>query len=169
MRTQLPLAMLFTATLLSALVPARVAGGSPVVQGQPAPDFALKNLAGENLRLSEWRGEVVLLSFWAKWCGRCSDQLQELERLQKQYAGRGVRIVTVNIDSDAGALRDAASQADLVALHDGDQSVARQYELSHLPLTVLLDAHGTVRYVHEKYAGGDAALYDEELAALLQE
>ena len=54
-------------------------------------------------------------------------------------------------------------------LHDGDQSVARQYELSDLPLTVLVDAHGKVRYVHEKYRGGDAALYDEELAALLQE
>ena len=86
MRTQL-LAMLLTATLL----PALAVGADAVVPGQPAPDFALKNAAGENLRLSEWRGEVVLLSFWAGWCGRCSDQLQQLEQIQKEYAGRGLK------------------------------------------------------------------------------
>jgi len=164
MRTQL-LAMLLTATLL----PSLAIGSGAVVPGQPAPDFALKNAAGDNLRLSEWRGEVVLLSFWADWCGRCSDQLQQLEQLQEQYAARGVRVVAVNIDRDGHAAREAAARSPLVVLHDSDQSVARQYDLSNLPLTVLVDAHGKVRYVHEKYRGGDAALYDEELAALLQE
>ena len=164
MRTQL-LAMLLTATLL----PALAVGADAVVPGQPAPDFALKNAAGENLRLSEWRGEVVLLSFWAGWCGRCSDQLQQLEQIQKEYAGRGVRVVAVNIDGPATAAREAAARSGVLVLHDSDQSVARQYDLSNLPLTVLVDAHGKVRHVHEKYRGGDAALYDEELAALLQE
>ena len=164
MRTQL-LAMLLTANFLPALA---VASGT-VVPGQPAPDFALKNAAGENLRLSEWRGEVVVLAFWADWCGRCSDQLQELARLQKQYGERGVRVVAVNIDTDARPAREAAARSGVLVLHDGDQTVARQYDLSNLPLTVLVDAHGKVRHVHEKYRGGDAALYDEELAALLQE
>ena len=164
MRTQL-LAMLLTAILL----PALAVGADAVVPGQPAPDFALKNAAGENLRLSEWRGEVVLLSFWAGWCGRCSDQLQQLEQIQKEYAGRGVRVVAVNIDGPATAAREAAARSGVLVLHDSDQSVARQYDLSNLPLTVLVDAHGKVRHVHEKYRGGDAALYDEELAALLQE
>jgi peroxiredoxin len=164
MRTQL-LAMLLTANLLPALAVASDA----VVPGQPAPDFVLKNAAGENLRLSEWRGEVVVLAFWADWCGRCSDQLQELARLQKEYGERGVRVVTVNIDTDARPAREAAARSDVLVLHDSDQAVARQYDLSNLPLTVLVDAHGKVRHVHEKYRGGDAALYDEELAALLQE
>jgi thiol-disulfide isomerase/thioredoxin len=115
------------------------------------------------------RGEVVLLSFWAGWCGRCSDQLQQLEQIQKEYAGRGVRVVAVNIDGPATAAREAAARSGVLFLHDSDQSVARQYDLSNLPLTVLVDAHGTVRHVHEKYRGGDAALYDEGLAALLQE
>lgn len=164
MRTQL-LAMLLTATLS----PALAIGADAVVPGQPAPDFALKNPAGENQRLSEWRGEVVLLSFWAEWCGRCSDQLQQLEQIQKEYAGRGVRVVAVNIDGPATAAREAAARSGLLVLHDADQAVARQYDLSDLPLTVLVDPHGRVRHVHEKYRGGDAALYDEELAALLQE
>lgn len=164
MRTQL-LAMLLTASFLPALAVA----SNAVVPGQPAPDFVLKDTAGENLRLSEWRGEVVLLAFWADWCGRCSDQQQELARLQQKYGDRGLRVVTVNIDRDGHAAREAAARSSVVVLHDSDQSVARQYDLANLPLTVLLDAHGKVRHVHEKYRGGDAALYDEELAALLQE
>jgi len=164
MRT-LRLAMLLTANVLSSLAVA----ASTVVPGQPAPDFALKNTAGKNVRLSESRGDVVLLSFWAGWCGRCSDQLAQLDKLQKAYAAQGVRVVAVNIDRDIQPVRDAASRLNLLILHDSDQSVARQYELSDLPMTVLVDAHGKVRYVHQKYRGGDAALYEEELAALLNE
>ena len=164
MRTLL-LAMLLTANLLPALAVA----ASAVVSGQPAPDFVLKNTAGENVRLSESRGDVVLLSFWAGWCGRCSDQLAQLDQLQKSYAARGVRVIAVNIDRDGQPVRDAASRLNLLMLQDSDQSVARQYELSDLPMTVLVDPHGKIRYVHQKYRGGDAALYEEELVALLQE
>ena len=160
------LAKLLAASLLLAAtsLPATTA-----VTGQPAPDFALKNLAGDNLRLSEWRGEVVLLTFWAEWCGRCTAQLQDLEALQLQHQGDGVRVVAVNIDREARPFQDASSRLKLLVLHDSDQSVARQYALSDLPLTVLVDAHGTVRHVHQKYRGGDAALYSEELTALLDE
>ena len=165
MRTLLSLALLLTATSLPALAVA----ASAVVPGKPAPDFTLKNAGGDNVRLSEWRGEVVVLSFWAGWCGRCTDQLQQLGKLQQQYAARGVRIIAVNIDHETQPARDAAGRLNLLVLHDSDQSVARQYELSDLPLTVFVDAHGKVRYVHQKYRGGDAALYEEELTALLQE
>jgi len=165
MRMLLALGLIVTASLS----PHLAATASSAVAGQPAPDFVLKSTGGENLRLSEWRGEVVLLSFWAKWCGRCTDQLDQLEKLQQRYRSQGVRVVAVNIDPDAGPARDAASRRHLLVLHDSDQSVARQYELSELPLTVLVDPHGNVRHVHQKYRGGDAALYDEELAALLAE
>jgi len=165
MRMLLALGLIVTATLSPQVTAA--AGGARA--GQPAPDFVLKSTSGENLRLSEWRGEVVLLSFWAKWCGRCTDQLDQLEKLQQQYQSQGVQVVAVNIDPDGEPARDAASRRKLLVLHDADQSVARQYELSELPLTVLVDPHGNVRHVHQKYRGGDAALYDEELAALLAE
>jgi peroxiredoxin len=161
---------LFLTILLAAiLLPALPVAASTVVPGQPAPDFALKNTAGDNVRLSESRGDVVLLSFWAGFCGRCSDQLRQLEQLQQAYAAQGVRVVAVNIDRDSKAVSEAASRLNLLMLHDSDQSVARQYELSDLPMTVLVDPHGKVRYVHQKYQGGDAALYAEELAALLRE
>jgi len=165
MRKLLASSLIVTVTLL----PNLTATATTAVAGQLAPDFALKSTSGKNLRLSEWRGEVVLLSFFAEWCGRCSDQLDQLEKLQQQYQSRGVQVVAVNIDRDSQPSRDAAGRRNLLVLHDGEQAVARQYALSELPLTVLVDAHGKVRHVHQKYRGGDAALYDEELAALLAE
>lgn len=165
MRTLLPLAMLLAATV----VPCTAVAASSVAPGLPAPDFALKNRAGHNLRLSEWRGEVVVLNFWARSCGICTDQLKDLEQLQKRYAEQGVRVVAVNIDRESQPSSEAAARLQLLVLHDSEQSVARDYELSTLPLTVFVDAHGKVRYVHEKYRGGDATRYSEELAALLQE
>ena len=66
-------------------------------------------------------------------------------------------------------VRPEGTRLNLLLLHDSDQSVARQYDLEDLPMTVLLDPHGKVRYVHRKYRGSDAALYAEELGALLQE
>ena len=79
MRKLLPLAMLLTASMSPGIaVPA-----STVAPGLPAPDFALTTAAGQNLRLSEWRGEVVVLNFWARSCGVCTDALKDLEQLQK--------------------------------------------------------------------------------------
>lgn len=148
---------------------AGAAQASNAVPGQAAPDFALKDQAGHNVRLSEWRGEVVLLSFWADWCGHCADQLQALDRLQKRYAASGVRVVAINIDKEAQASDEAGRRLGIEVLHDADHAVAREYDLSDLPLTVLIDPAGKVRYVHEKFGGGDAALYDEELARLVNE
>ena len=169
MRLQLPAPGIALALVLGVAVATPGVGADAVTVGQPAPDFALKDTAGNNQRLSEWRGEVVLLSFWAEWCGRCSDQRRQLEQLQAAWAGRGVRVVPVNIDREAAAARDAAAGSKVLVLRDSEQAVARQYALAELPLTVVVDPHGTVRHVHEKYRGGDAALYDEEVAALLKE
>ena len=165
MRKLLPLAMLITA----AIVPGTAVSASSVALSQPAPDFSLKNAAGQNLRLSEWRGEVVVLNFWARSCGVCTDALKDLDQLQKRYGEEGVRVVAVNIDRETQPASDAARRLQLLVLHDREQSVARDYALSSLPLTVFVDAHGKVRFIHEKYRGGDAALFSEELAALLKE
>jgi peroxiredoxin len=153
------------AALCSSVVAAAVTG----LAGAPAPDFALRSTAGENLRLSEYRGEVVLLSFWASWCGRCQQQLGELADLERRYAQQGVRILTVNIEGAAQPAADAARRHGLTVLHDASQDVARLYEPGTLPLALLLDADGRVRHVHENYRAGDEAAYSEELDALLRE
>lgn len=160
--------LLLGALLLPVSVPA-----SSGLAGRPAPDFALKSKSGaddgSNVRLSEHRGQVVLLSFWADWCNRCIDQLAVLRDLQARFGEANLRVLAVNIDRDDQPAREAARRPGITVLHDADQSVIRQYDPSVLPFAVLLDPHGTIRHVHAGYRAEDARAYADELAALILE
>lgn len=155
------------AVLAACLLP-QLAAAAPAPGAAP-PDFALKSLSGENLRLSEFRGEVVLLTFWASWCGRCLDQLAALDRLAERYAPRGVRFLAVSIDAEARRAREAGGRLGFPVMLDPDGRVAREYALDKLPLTLLLDADGELRHAHESYRGPDELNYAAELDALLVE
>src|SRR5207302_7645992 len=69
-----------------------------VGKGQRAPEFALTSLKGPKVTLSALRGKVVLIDFWAQWCEPCKKELPQLEKLAREYAGKGVVVLTVNID-----------------------------------------------------------------------
>lgn len=157
-------------TLVLLLLPLTGLAGKQFIS-EPAPDFALKNAQGENLRLSEYRGEVVMLTFWASWCGRCRDQLAQLANLHSRHGEAGLRILSVTIDDDPDRAR--AIMADLrlgfPVLFDADKTVARLYDPRTMPLTVIIDHAGTVRHLHEGYRRGDEESYQSELMALLAE
>jgi peroxiredoxin len=153
------------------LMPVTVPARSGLV-GQPAPDFALKNKSDThygNHRLSEYRGQVVLLSFWADWCKRCVDQLASLRELQQRYGEANLRVLAVNIDSEEQPAREAAQRLGITVLHDPDQAVVRQYDPAVLPYAVIVDPHGRVRHEHAGYRAEDALTYADELAALILE
>ena len=139
--------------------------------GEPAPDFVLKTIDGHNIRLSEYRGKVVLLTFWASWCGRCIDQLKEISGLPERYAGAGLNVLTVALDEDAGKLRRTADYlpAGIPVLLDGNKAVARNYDPGTMPLTLVIDPLGNVRYVHQGFSKGDVDDYARELNELLAE
>jgi peroxiredoxin len=135
------------ATLASALIfPGRVQAAPSV--GAAAPDFALKDLSGSNQRLSELRGEAVVLTFWASFCGPCRDALQSVDVAVADRAGEAVAL-GVNLDRDADRAASVAGSLGLrfPSLLDTAQSVSRLYDVQHLPLTLLIDREGTVRQV----------------------
>lgn len=115
---------------------------------------------------------ITVVDFWASWCGPCREELPELQRLAAEYAPRGVRFLTVNLDSDLDAARDLARRLGLtlpVAL-DTDKRVANAYRLPTMPTSVVIDRSGRVRHVHAGFAGSsDIARFHRELDALLAE
>ena len=139
--------------------------------GRDAPDFALKAVAGDNVRLSEHRGEVVVLSFWGSRCSPCGEQLAALNRSLETYKSAGLKIFGIGVDDDE--LRSAqfarAQSVAFALLLDPGKGVGRAYEVDNLPLTVLIDRNGTVRYVHRDYGAKSDALYLNELRELLNE
>lgn len=116
-----------------------------------APDFALPSTAGANYRLSEYRGEVVALVFWASWCGDCRGELERFERLRRTYGGAGFTVLGVNLDKDttqAAALAGAAGIG-FPVLMDSAKDVSKSYHADDLPLIVLIDRHGEIRARHQ--------------------
>lgn len=124
--------------------------GASAAEGPSAPDFALASTAGSNYRLSEYRGEVVALVFWASWCGDCRRELERFERLRRTYGGVGLVVLGVNLDKEPAQATALAGAAGIgyPVLIDAGKDVSREYRADDLPLIVLIDRNGTVRARH---------------------
>lgn len=157
-----------------ALFPLALVAGSASVAAVPsgtAPDFTLRTADGRNLRLQELRGQVVMVNFWATWCGPCKVEMPHLNSLYEKYKGAGFTLLGVNVDEDQ---RAAIGLAQRMGLHfpvllDADKKVSRQYDLSTMPSTVLIDRDGQVRHVHRGYRDGYERTYDQQIRDLLKE
>jgi len=154
-----------------ALALGAVAAQAAITPSASAPDFALRSLDGPNLRLQEQRGRVVMVNFWATWCGPCKIEMPHLARLYEKYRSSGFQLLGVNIDEDP---RQAASAAAKLGLHfpvllDTEKKVSKLYDLSTMPSTVLIDRDGKVRYIHRGYRDGFEDTYEKQIRELLRE
>jgi len=141
------------------------------LEGTAAPDFALKSAGGENLRLSEYRGDVVMINFWATWCGPCRQEMPLLDDLFSRYERVGFRLLGVNIDDDSRRAMQMMEElgVSFPVLFDEKKEVSRLYQVEAMPVTVLVDRTGTVRHVHHGYKPGYEEKYLTEIRSLLRE
>ncbi len=118
------------------------------VKGQPAPDFALKDLDGKTLRLADLRGKAVLLNFWATWCPPCKAEIPWFVELQKQYGPQGLQIVGVNEDDNPRTADIAKFAADLKVNYPvvfGTDAMASNYGgVEALPTTFYIGRDGKI-------------------------
>jgi peroxiredoxin len=150
---------------------ASISLASSNLAGQPAPDFALKSASGENLRLSEYRGDVVMINFWATWCGPCRQEMPLLDELYSRYQRVGFNLLGVNIDDDTGRAMKMIDELGVTfpVLFDSRKEVSKLYDVGAMPVTVLVDRDGKVRHVHHGYKPGYEDKYLDQIRSLLRE
>ncbi|MDH3420748.1 MAG: TlpA family protein disulfide reductase [Gammaproteobacteria bacterium] len=141
------------------------------LSGAPAPDFVLKSLSGENVRLSEYRGQVVMVSFWATWCGDCRTQLEGLNDWYGTYQGAGLQLLAVSLDRSWEVFSKTAATLNLAypVLYDANLEVGKLYDVSSMPVAVLIDRDGVVRDVIEGYRRTGEQEFLDRVRALLRE
>ncbi len=139
--------------------------------GTEAPDFALKGRDGKNLRLSEFRGQVVLVNFWARWAGDARLEIKDLDRINATYQRAGLVVLGVSVDEDLRRAREFVDSmhASYPMLFDGGSNIGRDYHLEKMPVTVLIDRLGVVRYVNVGFKRGDESAYLDQIRELLRE
>ncbi len=156
---------------IMALVLSAVFAASQVQAEQQAPDFTLKSKDSGNIRLSEQRGNIVLVNFWASWCGPCRDELPEMEALYQEYQDMGFEILAVNVDDDESKADVLLSDIEVSfpVLFDSAGDVSKLYDVNAMPTTVMIDRDGNQRLIHLGYRAGDEKKYEKAIKILMRE
>jgi peroxiredoxin len=137
----------------------------------PAPDFTLNGQSGKPVALDQFKGQVVMLNFWASWCGPCRQEFPLLDDIYKKYNKLGFTMIGVNVEPDSKAANDWLKQTPVSfpILYDTDSKVSKLYGVAGMPSTVIVDRKGTVRMIHRGYKPGDEQEYLSNIRALVRE
>ncbi|PUA28409.1 MAG: redoxin [Cellvibrio sp. 79] len=137
----------------------------------PAPDFTLQSSTGENVRLAEQRGQVVMLNFWASWCGPCRKEMPLLDAMYQRYSSAGFVLYGVNVEEDNTDAKKLLKELGVTfpVLFDTESKASSLYSVDAMPTTVVIDKKGQVRYVNRGYKDGDENKYRDQIRELIKE
>lgn len=123
---------------------------TPVKNIKPASDFELPDMDDEKIKLSDYRGKVVLLNFWATWCPPCVREMPSMERLHQQVNAEDFKVIAINQMEDADQVFAFTGQLEIdptfEILFDNTSKVSQDYAVRGLPTTYLIDKQGNIRY-----------------------
>ena len=141
------------------------------LSAEPAPDFTLQSSTGENVRLAEQRGKVVMLNFWASWCGPCRQEMPLLDAMHKRYGPAGFQLYGVNVEEDNTDAKKMIKEmgVSLPVLYDPESKASTLYKVDAMPTTVMIDKKGQIRYVNRGYKPGDENKYRDQIRELIKE
>jgi peroxiredoxin len=154
------------ATAFIIALPALAASSS-----SPAPQFTLAARGGNEVSLAQYRGKVVMINFWASWCGPCRQEMPLLENIYKKYGKLGFTLLGVNVEPDSKAADDWLKQTPVSfpILYDKESKVSKLYDVAGMPSTVIIDRKGNVRVLHKGYKPGDENEYLDSIRSLIRE
>jgi peroxiredoxin len=137
--------------------------------GKKTVDFTLPDVSGGEATLQSFRGKVVLLNFWATWCGPCREELPGLQRVQEKFRKRGLAVVAVTVDNELDNVRSFLKKYDLKlqALWDRRKKVVEAYGVEKMPSSFLIGRNGVIRFIHLGYSPEELKRIEIELDELL--
>ena len=168
---RLPLRIMLATAATAALAFSVSIASEATAERSPAPDFTLKSSSGENIKLSELRGQVVMINFWASWCGPCRQEMPLLDELHARYSPMGFTMLGVNVEKDSSKARALLKDlpVEFPILFDQKNQVSKDYDVIAMPSTVLVDRDGNIRYIHRGYKPGDENTYQDMIRSVIVE
>jgi peroxiredoxin len=162
------------ARMLPALALLALTSGLAVSASAPqtvAPDFTLPARSGGQVRLEELKGQVVMINFWATWCGPCRQEMPLLEQIHAKYEPLGFTMLGVNVEPDSAEAEKwlKGVPVSFPILFDRENAVSARFGVEAMPSSVLIDREGRVRHVHRGYKPGDEAVYADLIRGLVKE
>ena len=159
----------FSVIVVSALL-ASMAWAADAVKG-PAPAFALPSRDGAKVSPAQYKGDVVMINFWATWCVPCRQEMPKLEALYQRYNKLGFKLLAVNVENNPDGVKKwlAETPVSFPVLFDTKSEVSKLYKVETMPTTVILAKDGTMRYLHHGYQAGYENDYQTEVRTLLRE
>jgi peroxiredoxin len=136
-----------------------------------APNFILKSSGGGNISLSELRGKVVVINFWATWCVPCRQEVPQMEKLYQRFSKKGLTIVAINVGNNSDKAKRISKELGITfpILFDSDSNVSEEYGVFAMPSTYFVDRTGNLRKIHRSFELGDEKKYKKIIKALLKE
>jgi len=147
----------------------------PLALGTHAPAFRANGLDGKPLSLRSLRGKVVLVDFWATWCGPCRAEVPEMRSLYQQFSASGLHVVGISLDDTDSVgdvpqfVKDKDIPYEILVSPDGNQAISTRYHAPHPPVQYLIDRRGVIRWSRLGYGDDDPAILRNLVKKLIAE
>ncbi|MCS6946253.1 MAG: TlpA family protein disulfide reductase [Steroidobacteraceae bacterium] len=159
------------AALLTIVAPTGAATTASSAAPAKAPDFRLPLRGGGEVQLSQLKGQVVMINFWASWCGPCRQEMPLLDAMHRKYKGMGFTLLGINVEPDSTLAEQflAKTPVGFPIAYDRDSKISKQFKVQGMPSSVIVDRRGNLRVLHKGYRPGDENKYLDHIRTLIRE
>jgi peroxiredoxin len=139
--------------------------------GKPAPEFTGYSVSGDTIKLSDYKGKVIILDFWASWCKPCKEEFPFIIDLFNQYADKNFSVLTVNLDDESGKinkfLTDINKDVPFKIIFDNKSVIPPLYNVDGMPSSFVIDKKGIIRLINVGFKSNDKDKFIKEIELLL--
>jgi thiol-disulfide isomerase/thioredoxin len=140
--------------------------------GKDIISFSGKTATGETVSVSDYKGKVTVIDFWASWCKPCKEGFPFLIELFDSYSDKEFSVLTVNLDEETGNykkfIKNLNKEVPFKTILDPDSKIANAYNIEAIPNTFIIDKNGVIRFIHIGFTNSEKETFKKEIESLLE-